>query len=141
MTGATGATGATGVFEQFQVSENSPNTSGSSAVSITATPVTLKTITITGVPTGSRVWLTGVVGWQATLGSSAIQLQILRGATLIFSINAHAAGNNAFATTSVNHVDITPGTGNVTYSLDALAVEGSAMAIGGITFTGSLINP
>ncbi|MNT29172.1 hypothetical protein D3C72_1649020 [compost metagenome] len=135
----TGATGPTGSFQQFQVSENSPNTTGSSAIALGATATTLKTITITGVPAGSRIWLTGVVGWQSTLGNTAIQLQILRGATIIFSINQHASGNPTFEVTSVDHVDLTPGTGNVTYSLAALTIAGTANVIGAITFTGALI--
>jgi D-arabinose 1-dehydrogenase-like Zn-dependent alcohol dehydrogenase len=120
---------------------NTPNTSGSSAILLTAAPTTLKTITVTSIPAGSRVWLTGIVGWEATAGTSSIQLQILRGATVIFSTNAHAAANSAFATTNVNHVDTTPGTGSVTYSLIAVMLVGTGTAVGGITFTGSLINP
>ncbi|MEC0141356.1 hypothetical protein P4H94_31415 [Paenibacillus macerans] len=99
----------------------------------------MKTITITGVTAGSSVWLTGIVGWESTAGTTAIQLQILRGATIIFSINQHAAANNTFEATSVDHVDLTPGTGNITYSLVALTVVGTANAIGAITFTGALI--
>jgi hypothetical protein len=140
-TGVTGVTGATGAFQQFQVSENTPNTTGSSAIPIVDAATTIKTITITGVPAGSSIWLTGIVGWEATAGNTAIQLQILRGATIIFSINEHAAGNNTFASSSVDHVDLTPGTGNVTYSLTALTVVGTANAIGAITLTGALIQP
>ncbi|WP_216713099.1 hypothetical protein [Paenibacillus ehimensis] len=138
-TGGTGATGAAGIFQQFQVSENTPNTTGSSAIPITAVAITLKTITITGVSAGNSVWLTGIVGWESTTGTTVIQLQIFRGATVIFSIKQHAAGNNTFEASSVDHVDQTPGTGSVTYSLAALTVVGSANAIGAITFTGALI--
>nr|WP_240416152.1 hypothetical protein [Paenibacillus periandrae] len=87
------------------------------------------------------MWLTGLVGWQDTAGNTIVQLQILRGATVIFSINQHGTGNNTFAATSVNHVDLTPGTGNVTYSLDGLTTIGTANAVGAITFTGALIQP
>ncbi|MEC0093165.1 collagen-like protein, partial [Paenibacillus macquariensis] len=140
-TGVTGATGPKGSFQQFQVSENTPNTTGSSAIPLSAVATTLKTITITGVPAGSSIWLTGIVGWQSTAGTTAIQLQVLRGATIIFSINQHAAGNNTFVATSVDHVDLTPGTGNVTYSLVALTIVGTGNAIGAITFIGALIEP
>ncbi|WCF10991.1 hypothetical protein NDS46_14565 [Paenibacillus thiaminolyticus] len=141
MTGATGATGTTSPFQQFQVSENTPNTTGSSAIPLSAVATTLQTITITGVPAESRIWLTGIVGWEATAGSTALQLQVLRGATIIFSINQHAAANNTFGATSVDHVDLTPGTGNITYTLVALTPVGTANAIGAITFTGALIQP
>ncbi|MFE1626460.1 hypothetical protein ACFLFF_06885 [Brevibacillus reuszeri] len=135
----TGATGPRGAIQQFQVSENSPNISGSSSIPLTSVATTLKTITLTGVTAGEIVWLTGIVGWESTDGTTAVQLQILRGATIIFSINQHAAGNNTFCTTSVDHVDLTPGTGNVTYSLIALTTVGTANAIGAITFTGALL--
>ncbi|WP_405153565.1 hypothetical protein [Paenibacillus sp. FSL K6-0108] len=85
--------------------------------------------------------MTGIVGWESTAGTTALQFQIRRGATIIFSINQHAVGNNTFGASSVNHVDVTPGTGNVTNTLAALSTEGSANAIGGITFTGALIQP
>lgn len=124
--GATGATGATSPFQKFQESENTPNTTGSSAIPLSTVATTLKTITITGVPVGSRIWLTGIVGWESTAGTTSLQLQVLRGATIIFSINQHAAGNNTFGATSVDHVDLTPGTGNITYSLDALTSVGTA---------------
>ncbi|MDY8049460.1 collagen-like protein, partial [Paenibacillus polymyxa] len=140
-TGSTGVTGATGSFQQFQVSENTPNTAGSSAIPITSVATTLKTITIIGVPTGSRVWLTGIVGWESTAGNTSLQLQILRGTTTIFSINQHTVAVSTFGATSVNHVDLTPGTGNVSYSLAALTNVGTANAIGAITFTGALIQP
>lgn len=141
VTGTTGATGATGIFQQFQVSENNPNTSGSSAIAITSVATTLKTITMTGVNAGSRIWLTGIVGWQDASGSSVLQLQVLRGATIIFSIDEHGTGNNRFSTTSVNHVDLTPGTGSVSYSLEALTTTGTATAVGAITLTGAVIQP
>ncbi|MDQ0655989.1 hypothetical protein [Paenibacillus sp. W2I17] len=83
----------------------------------------------------------GIVGWQATAGSTTLQFQIRRGATIIFSINQNAVANNAFGATSVNHVDVTPGTGNITYTLVALTTSGGANAIGAITFTGALIQP
>ncbi|GIO99496.1 hypothetical protein J14TS5_45820 [Paenibacillus lautus] len=70
-----------------------------------------------------------------------LQLQILRGATIVFSINQHAVGNSTFEATSVDHVDLTPGTGNVAYSLAALTTVGTANAIGAITFIGALIQP
>ena len=124
-TGSTGSTGATGIT----------GATGSSANLITAVSSTLKTITITGVTAGNRIWLTEIVGWQDTSRNTLIQFQILRGATIIFSINTHGAVNGRFLTTSVNHVDLTPGTGNVTYSLNALAVAGTATAVGGFTFT------
>ncbi|WP_240463817.1 hypothetical protein [Paenibacillus apiarius] len=139
-TGVTGVTGATGIFQQFQVSENNPNTSGSSAIAISSVATTLKTITMTGVPTGSRIWLTGIVGWQDTAGNSILQLQILRGAIVIFSINEHGIGNR-FGSTSINHVDLTPGTGSVVYSLSALTTVGTASAVGAITLTGAIIQP
>ncbi|MFB9330813.1 hypothetical protein ACFFSY_33145 [Paenibacillus aurantiacus] len=140
-TGPTGATGANGIFQQFQDSENSPNTSGSSAIPIVAATTVLKTITMTSVPAGSRIWLTGIVGWQSTAGTTSVQLQIVRGATVIFSINKHASANGNFDIISANHVDLTPGTGNVTYTLNIQALTGSGNAIGGITFTGALIQP
>ncbi|MGS5019837.1 hypothetical protein [Paenibacillus sp. JJ1683] len=71
-TGVTRAIGAIGSFQQFQVSENTPNTTGSSAIPITSVATTLKTITIIGVSTGSRVWLTGIVGWEATTGNTSL---------------------------------------------------------------------
>ncbi|MEB9897278.1 collagen-like protein, partial [Bacillus cereus] len=140
-TGVTGATGATSPFQQFQASVNTPNTTGSSAIPLSTVATTLKTITITGVPLGSRIWLTGIVGWESTTGTTVLQLQVLRGATIIFSLNHHAVGNNTFAATSVVHVDLTPGTGNITYSLVAITTVGTADAIGAITFTGALIQP
>ncbi|MFB5761484.1 NTTRR-F1 domain [Paenibacillus medicaginis] len=78
-TGATGVTGPIGLFSQFQVSENAPNTTGSSAIPVGAAPITLKTITITGVPAGGRIWLTGIVGWESIVGDTIFQLQVLRG--------------------------------------------------------------
>lgn len=142
-TGITGATGSNGNIQQFEVSENNPNTSGSSSIPLSATVTTLKTITITGIPASSRVWLTGIVGWQNVANSHpAVQFQILRGATVIFDINDQRFGDNGLGATSLNHVDLTPGTGNVSYSLTALITNGgSANVIGPITLTGALLQP
>lgn len=139
VTGITGATGATGIFQQFQVSENNPNTSGSSAIAITSVATTLKIITMTGVNAGSRIWLTGIVGWQDAAGNSILQLQVLRGTTVIFSINEQGTGNGRFSSTAINHVDTSPGTGSVTYSLAALTTTGSVNVVGPITLTGAMI--
>ncbi|TPG77044.1 collagen-like protein, partial [Brevibacillus laterosporus] len=140
ITGATGATGTSGGFLNFQVSENTPNTSGSSAIALTTIPITLHTITITGSSVSNRVWLTGVIGWQSETSNPSVQFQVLRGSTVIFSTMDQRSGANSFGTTSINHVDLTPGTGNVTYSLTALIVGGgTATVIGGITFTGALL--
>jgi hypothetical protein len=139
-TGPTGATGDKTI--QFQVSENNPNTVGSSAIAVTAAPTTLKTITMTGVPPASRIWLTSTIGWQATSGKPILQFQILRDATLIYSLNEDAGAGNDFSNSSPNHVDLIPGTGNVTYTLTVQNVgTGSATVIGPITFTGQLFNP
>ncbi|WP_068613207.1 hypothetical protein [Paenibacillus tuaregi] len=137
--GVTGVTGANGLVQQFQVSENTPNTTGSSAIALNGTATTLKTITITSIPAGGRVWLTGIIGWQNTIGDSSLQFQILRGATIIFSINDGRAGNGTFGSTSIDHVDLTPGTGSVTYSLMGLVTSGSANVVGAVTFTGALL--
>ncbi|MED1790990.1 collagen-like protein, partial [Brevibacillus laterosporus] len=139
-TGTTGATGATGGFINFQISENTPNTSGSSSIALSSLPDTLKTITITGSTVSSRVWLTGHIGWQSGTGTPSVEFQILRGTTVIFSTLDQKSGSNTFGTTSINHVDLTPGTGAVTYSLTALIVGGgTATVIGGITLTGALL--
>jgi hypothetical protein len=108
--------------DETQISVWGKDSTGSPAIPIVAATTTIESITITGVPARSSIWLTGIVGWEAMAGNTAIQLQILRGATIIFSINEHAAGNNTFASSSVDHVDLTPGTGNVTYSLTVLTV-------------------
>ncbi|MGG3126006.1 collagen-like protein, partial [Brevibacillus laterosporus] len=139
-TGATGPTGSTGSFLNFQVSENAPNTSGSSTIVISTTQTILKTITVTGSTATSRIWLTGIIGWQNGSGNPVVEFQVLQGTTVIFSINDQKTGTNAFGSTSINHVDLAPGVGNVTYTLVAQTVgSGTVTAVGGITFTGALL--
>ncbi|MCZ0847609.1 collagen-like protein, partial [Brevibacillus laterosporus] len=139
-TGATGSTGSSGTFLNFQVSENIPNTSGSSAIVISSTQTTLKTITVSGSTATNRIWLSGIIGWQNGASNPVIEFQILRGTTVIFSINDQRTGTNAFGSTSINHVDLTPGVGNVTYTLVGQIIgSGTVTAIGGITFTGALL--
>ncbi|MBG9789037.1 collagen like protein [Brevibacillus laterosporus] len=139
-TGPTGATGPTGSFSNFQVSENTPNTVGSSSIVLSSIPTTLKTITITGSSASNRIWLNGAIGWQNGPSNPVVQFQILRGTTVIYSTGDQRTGTNTLGTTSISHVDLTPGTGNVTYSLTAHIVGGgTATIIGGITFTGALL--
>lgn len=64
----------------------------------------------------------------------------MRGTTVIYSTDDQRTGANSLGTTSISHLDLTPGTGNVTYSITAHIVGGgSATVIGGVTFTGALL--